>query len=108
MLAVGPNNSTSSIRFTKYSVPGPMLSLVEKFRTQYTISGARDIDHDAPRPGKLQIVTDCVVKRLGALQKKHVRSIETSRGTLSFMSDRTKVILCAGVCKNPGLKTSII
>lgn len=94
-LAVGPNTATSSIRFSKYSVPGPLLSLVEKFRDQVTTSGS-----DAPRRGTLQIVTDCVVQRLGTPQKRHVRSIETSRGTLSFMSDRTKIVLCAGVCES--------
>ena len=98
-LAVGRNQNLG-LRFAKYSVPGPLLSLVEKFRSQITISSGSDAH--APRSGALHIVTDCVVNRLGALQQKHVRSVETSRGTLSFMSDHTKIILCAGVCvKSP-------
>lgn len=90
-LAVGRRSRTSSLRFNKFSVPGPMLAISERQR--------RESLKDAASP--LQIMVQCTAKRMQLGEDNMVRNIETSRGDLSWSNDKTRVILCSGVMSNP-------
>ncbi|PWW71962.1 FAD/NAD(P)-binding domain-containing protein [Tuber magnatum] len=97
-LAVAPRLRRSALRHDKFSVPGPLLRVLEKQRLL-----ARKGPQGVSRGHPLEIALNCVVQRLGAPQQGVVRSIETSRGTLSFTGDKTKIILCAGAVPNTTL-----
>lgn len=90
-LAVGRNpGSRSDIRFNKFSTPGPLLAIYEQ---QRNLAKTRE---GIP----LEIMLNCTVNHLRTLpddDSHYVRFIETDQGTLSWIDDKTKVILCAGV-----------
>ncbi|KAH0432022.1 2-keto-gluconate dehydrogenase [Colletotrichum camelliae] len=84
-LAVGQASVTSNLRFNKFSTPAPLLKLYEEQKSKNAAS--------------LDILLNCTVKTLGAIdddEHGHVHSIETTRGTITWQGDSTKVILCAG------------
>ena len=86
-LSVGRRSPTSTLRFNKFSVPGPLLGIYEKQRKKaQDDSGSR-----------LDIMLNCIVEKLTADDDGVVRAVKTSRGTISWQGDNTKVILCAGV-----------
>ena len=88
-LAVRRRSPTSTLRFNKFSVPGPMLEICEAQR-QKAADG---------KGAPLDILLNCVVKKLGADDDGNVHTIETSRGKISWQGDSTKVVLCAGVSR---------
>ncbi|KAI1881548.1 hypothetical protein JX265_000374 [Neoarthrinium moseri] len=82
-LAVGLGTPTSTLRFNKFSTPAPLLKIYEEQKS----------NNAAP----LDILLNCVVKKLGPVDEDgHTHSIETTRGTITWQGDNTKVILCAG------------
>jgi hypothetical protein len=86
-LAVGRRSRTSTLRFNKFSVPGPLLGLCEEQRK-------------LARNGKgapLELVVNCRVTNMVKGDDGVVRVIETNKGVLSWVDENTKVILCAGV-----------
>lgn len=90
-LAVGRQSPTSRLRFNKFSVPGPLLGILERQRQL-----AKN-DKGAP----LEIMVDCVAKNMIKGDDDNiVRVIETSKGTLSWTGNKTKIILCAGTVPN--------
>ncbi|UKZ79094.1 hypothetical protein TrVFT333_006844 [Trichoderma virens FT-333] len=93
-LAVGPKSHTSTMRFNKFSVPGPLIALHESQRKRAEAGEGRP----------LELMINCTVT---GLKKDEVggvvRAIETSRGVLSWTDDDTKVVLCAGAVPNATL-----
>ncbi len=90
-LAVGRSSPTSTLRFNKFSVPGPLLGILEQ---QRKLAKANE---GAP----LEIMVDCVAKTMAkGDDDDFVRVIETSKGTLSWTGNKTKIILCAGTVPN--------
>lgn len=90
-LAVGRRSPTSRLRFNKFSVPGPLLGILEQQRQ------LAKTNKGAP----LEIVVDCVAQSmLKGDDDDFVRVIETSKGTLSWTGEKTKIILCAGAIPN--------
>ncbi|KAM3549285.1 hypothetical protein MY1884_008807 [Beauveria asiatica] len=90
-LAVGRQSPTSRLRFDKFSVPGPLLSILERQRHLAK----------AGRGAPLEIMVDCVAKTMSkGDDDDFVRVIETSKGTLSWTGNKTKVILCTGAIPN--------
>ena len=86
-LSVGRRSPTSTLRFNKFPVPGPLLGIYEKQKkAAQDGSGAR-----------LDIVLNCVVEKLTADDDGVVRAVKTGRGTISWQGEDTKVVLCAGV-----------
>ncbi|KAJ3952118.1 hypothetical protein N0V92_011458 [Colletotrichum tropicale] len=83
-LAVGQASVTSNLRFNKFSTPAPLLKIYEEQKSKNAAS--------------LDILLNCTVKTLGAVDDDggHVHAIETTRGTITWQGDNTKVILCAG------------
>ncbi|KAL2818243.1 hypothetical protein BDW59DRAFT_165575 [Aspergillus cavernicola] len=94
-LAVGPGSASSTLRFNKWSVPGPLLGLVEKQR-KLADSG---LTEGAP----LELTTACTVNKMIPDDDGTVRVIETSRGVISWIDDQTKIILCGGTIPNATL-----
>jgi hypothetical protein len=86
-LAVGSRSPTSLMRFNKFSVPGPLLALYEEQR--------RLTERDKGQP--LQLMLNCLVTGLTEGDDGVVRAIKTSRGTISWPDDDTKIVLCSGV-----------
>ncbi|KAF9630228.1 2-keto-gluconate dehydrogenase [Lasiodiplodia theobromae] len=84
-LSVGRRSPTSTLRFNKFSVPGPLLRIKEE-------QAAKEKEGTGAR---LDIALGCVVEKLRA-DDGMVRSIETSLGPISWANDNTKVVLCAG------------
>ncbi|EQB56617.1 hypothetical protein CGLO_03361 [Colletotrichum gloeosporioides Cg-14] len=85
-LAVGRGSVTLNLRFNKFSTPAPLLKIYEEQKSKNAAS--------------LDILLNCTVKTLGAVDddedgKGHVHSIETTRRTIAWQGDNTKVILCA-------------
>ncbi|KAK6330584.1 hypothetical protein TWF718_002783 [Orbilia javanica] len=98
-LAVGRSpGSRSYYRFNKFSTPGPLLAIYEK---------QRNLAKKSPVEGMpLEIMLNCTVNHLRSLpddESNYVRFIETSQGTLSWIDDNTKIILCAGAIPNATL-----
>lgn len=90
-LSVGRWSPTSRLRFNKFSVPGPLLSIVEEQRHR-----AKN-NEGSP----LEIMVDCTAKTMAKGDDDDiVRVIETSKGTLSWTGNKTKIILCAGTVPN--------
>ncbi|KAM0418762.1 hypothetical protein ACHAPT_012272 [Fusarium lateritium] len=89
-LAVGRRSPTSTLRFNKFSVPGPLLGRLEKQRR------LAQSEEGAP----LEIVVNCSARSMVQGDDGIVRVLETSKGTLSWTGDNTKVILCAGAIPN--------
>lgn len=90
-LAVGRSSPTSHLRFNKFSVPGPLLGILEQQRQ------LAKTNHGVP----LEIMVDCTVKSMiKGDDDGVVRVIETSKGTLTWTNDKTKIILCAGAIPN--------
>ena len=96
-LALGRRSRTSTLRFNKFSVPGPMLAISERQR--------RESLKDAASP--LQIMVQCTAKKMHSGEDNIVRNIETSRGDLSWSNDKTRVILCSGVIFIPSICTRL-
>ncbi|KAK1980397.1 FAD/NAD(P)-binding domain-containing protein [Colletotrichum cereale] len=90
-LAVGRRSPTSRLRFKKYSVPGSLLGILEQQRQ------LAKTNKGAP----LEIMVDCTVKSMvRSDDDDFVRVVETSKGTLSWTGNKTKIILCAGAIPN--------
>ncbi|KAH7232309.1 FAD/NAD(P)-binding domain-containing protein [Fusarium redolens] len=90
-LAVGRRSPTSILRFNKFSVPGPLLGILEQQRQLAK----------ANKGAPLEITVDCAVKNMvKGDDDNFVRVIETSKGTLSWTGNKTKIILCAGAIPN--------
>ncbi|KAI8154410.1 hypothetical protein K4K50_007492, partial [Colletotrichum sp. SAR 10_71] len=90
-LAVGKRSPTSRLRFNKFSVPGPLLGILEQQRQ------LAKANMGAP----LEIVVDCAVKSMAKGDDDNfVRVVETSKGTLSWTGNKTRIILCAGAIPN--------
>lgn len=89
-LAVGRRSPTSTLRFNKFSVPGPLLNLYENQRH------LAKTEEGAP----LELMVNCSANRMIQGDDGVVRVIETSKGTLSWTGDNTKIILCAGAVPN--------
>jgi len=90
-LAVGPRSPTSRLRFNKFSVPGPLLGILEQQRHLAK----------ANKGAPLEIMIDCAVKSMAkGDDDDFVRVVETSKGTLSWTGNKTKIILCAGAIPN--------
>jgi hypothetical protein len=90
-LAVGRRSPTSTLRFNKFSVPGPLLGILEQQR------------HLAmeEKGAPLEIMLNCAVKSMiKGDDDDFVRVIETSKGTLSWTGNNTKIILCSGAIPN--------
>ncbi|KAL7926943.1 hypothetical protein ACQKWADRAFT_93541 [Trichoderma austrokoningii] len=93
-LAVGPKSQTSTMRFNKFSVPGPLLALQERQSKLAEKGEGR----------RLELMINCTVTGLKKDEEGGVvRAIETSRGVLSWTDDDTKVVLCAGAVPNATL-----
>ena len=90
-LAVGRRSPTSRLRFNKFSVPGPLLGILERQRhLSKTNQGA-----------PLEIMVDCAATSMAkGDDDDFVRVIETSKGTLSWTGNKTRIILCAGAIPN--------
>ncbi|KAF3917557.1 hypothetical protein AA313_de0202384 [Arthrobotrys entomopaga] len=92
-LAVGRSSgSRTYTRFNKFSTPGPLLAIYEKQR-KLAKNG-----YGIP----LEIMLNCTVTHLRSLpddDSNYVRFIETSKGTLSWIDDNTKIILCGGLIR---------
>jgi L-2-hydroxyglutarate oxidase LhgO len=86
-MAVGPKSQTSTMRFNKFSVPGPLIALHERQRK------LAETGEGQP----LELMINCTVSGLKKDDEGVVRAIETSRGVLSWTDDDTKIVLCAGV-----------
>ncbi|KAI8296089.1 hypothetical protein K4K56_008099 [Colletotrichum sp. SAR 10_98] len=90
-LAVGKRSPTSRLQFNKFSVPGPLLGILEQQRQ------LAKANMGAP----LEIVVDCAVKSMAKGDDDNfVRVVETSKGTLSWTGNKTRIILCAGAIPN--------
>ncbi|KAK3392115.1 hypothetical protein B0T20DRAFT_483237 [Sordaria brevicollis] len=93
-LAVGRRSPTSRLRFNKFSVPGPLLGILERQRQ------LAKTNQGAP----LEIMVDCAVTGMSKSDADDgdgfVRVLETSKGTLSWTGNNTRVILCAGAIPN--------
>ncbi|KAF5855028.1 hypothetical protein ETB97_010270 [Aspergillus alliaceus] len=92
-LAVGRGSPTSTLRFSKWSVPGPLLALVE---TQRKLAGNEE---GAP----LEVMLNCTVNKMNLDSDGTVRFVDTNRGLLSWVDDKTKIILCGGAIPNATL-----
>lgn len=86
-LAVGRRSPTSTLRFNKFSVPGPMLGLYEKQRKLALKNEGEP----------LELMINCAVTNLEKGDDGVVRAIQTSKGVLSWIDEDTKIVLCAGV-----------
>jgi hypothetical protein len=86
-LAVGRGTATSTLRFNKFSTPGPLLKIYEEQQ--------KKADREIGAP--LHILLNCTVEKLGSVEDGQVHTVETSRGTITWQGDSTKVVLCAGV-----------
>jgi hypothetical protein len=84
-LAVGRESSRSTLHFNKFSVPGPLLGLCEK---QRKLAGTGS---------PLELMVNCTVTNMQKGDDDYVRILETNKGVLSWMDEKTKIILCAGV-----------
>ncbi|KAJ3539440.1 hypothetical protein NM208_g5493 [Fusarium decemcellulare] len=89
-LAVGRRSPTSTLRFNKFSVPGPLLGILERQR--------RLAQNNEGAP--LEIMVNCSAKGMIQGDDGVVRVLETSKGTISWTGNNTKVILCAGAIPN--------
>jgi hypothetical protein len=89
-LSVGRRSPTSTLRFNKFSVPGPLLGLYE---SQRKLAAA---GNGAP----LELMVNCAAKSMMKGDDNVVRVLDTSQGTLSWTGNDTKVILCAGAIPN--------
>jgi len=86
-LAVGRESSRSTLHFNKFSVPGPLLGLCEKQR-KLAMAGTGS---------PLELMVNCTVTNMQKGDDDYVRILETNQGVLSWMDEKTKIILCAGV-----------
>jgi hypothetical protein len=88
LLAVGHHSPKSTLRFDKFSVPGPMLEISENQRKLAL----------ANTGSPLELMNNCKLIKMEKEEDGYVRVLETDKGALSWMDSKTKVILCAGVC----------
>jgi len=86
-MAVGRNNPTSTLRFNKFSTPGPLLGRNNK---------QRDLCGEG-KGARLLIRLNATVARLKDCGDGYVRGIQTNDKILEWSNEKTKVILCAGV-----------
>ncbi|CAG7558988.1 unnamed protein product [Fusarium equiseti] len=92
-LAVGRQSPSSTLRFNKFSVPGPLLGILEKQRQRAKA--------DANKASPLEIMVDCTVKNMiKGDDDNFVRVVETSKGALSWTGNKTRIILCTGAIAN--------
>lgn len=87
-LAVGRGSPTSTLRFNKFSTPGPLLQIYEDQQARVANKTGAPLD----------ILLNCVVQKLGGMDEDgKVHTVETNRGTITWQGDSTQVVLCAGV-----------
>lgn len=92
-LAVGRQSPSSTLRFNKFSVPGPLLGILEKQRQRAKAN--------ANEASPLEIMVDCTVKNMiKGDDDDYVRVVETSKGALSWTGNKTRIILCTGAIAN--------
>ncbi|KAJ4141802.1 hypothetical protein NW768_001020 [Fusarium equiseti] len=92
-LAVGRQSPSSTLRFNKFSVPGPLLGILEKQRQR--------AKSNANEASPLEIMVDCTVKNMiKGDDDNFVRVVETSKGALSWTGNKTRIILCTGAIAN--------
>ncbi|CAE6457895.1 unnamed protein product [Rhizoctonia solani] len=105
-MSVSPMAQTSTVKFTKFSTPGPLLGLYKKQQER--------VKQDSNKASPLLFATDTAVEFLvtevGFPEKPHtstgdrtVTRIRSSRYTDLPVSPKTKVILCAGAFPNTTL-----
>ncbi|TFY71091.1 hypothetical protein EVG20_g1912 [Dentipellis fragilis] len=94
-LSVGRTFATTSVRFNKFSTPGPLLALQER---------QRRLAH-AKKGSPLMIATNVVARQLqvDTDDDNKVNVLRTSRGDLLFPDGKTNVILAAGAIPNTTL-----
>jgi len=92
-MAVGRNNPTSTLRFNKFSTPGPLLGRNNK---------QRDLCGEG-KGARLLIRLNATVARLKDCGDGYVRGIQTNDKILEWSNEKTKVILCAGAFPNATL-----
>ena len=85
-LSVGHTSPTTTLRFDVFSVPGPLLAIYESQKKAQDNCGSQ-----------LDIMLNCVVEKLTADDDGVVRAMKTSRGTVSWQGEDTKVVICAVV-----------
>lgn len=95
-LAVGHTGSVSTLRFNKFSTPGPLLKVYETQSKKHATKPENS--------SRLEIRLNCVVEKLTADENGMVRVIDvTSNGKksqITWTGDNTRVILCAGAIPN--------
>ncbi|VUC22981.1 unnamed protein product [Clonostachys rosea] len=92
-LAVGRSSPTSTLRFNKFSTPGPLLKIYED----------QKVKEKNGEGAALDIMLNCVVEKLHADEEGRVRSVKTSKGVISLPTDETSIVLCAGAFPNATL-----
>ncbi|GIJ86682.1 hypothetical protein Asppvi_005574 [Aspergillus pseudoviridinutans] len=92
-LAVGNPSPRSTLRFDKFSVPGPMLEIEENQRKAAL----------ANKGSPLELMNNCKLIKMEKEDDGYVRVLETDKGVLSWTDNNTKVILCAGAIPNATL-----
>ncbi|KAF8688110.1 GMC oxidoreductase, partial [Rhizoctonia solani] len=105
-MSVSPMAQTSTVRFTKFSTPGPLLGLYKKQQNL--------VKADPNKASPLLFATDTAVEFLitdvgypgkvhEASKDKTVTLVRSSRHTDLPVSEKTKIILCAGAFPNTTL-----
>lgn len=88
--SVARAGSISTVAFTRFSVPGPLMSIIRSQRQKSNLETATG--------NTLDLVLNCPVTRLKCSQNEGVVDIiETEKGSLTLPGSKTKLILCAGV-----------
>ncbi|KAF8243517.1 FAD/NAD(P)-binding domain-containing protein [Wilcoxina mikolae CBS 423.85] len=92
-MAVGRSNPTSTLRFNKFSTPGPLLA---RNNTQ------RELAKEG-KGAQLLIRLNATVAKLKDCSDGYVRGIQTNDRILEWNNKKTKVVLCAGAFPNATL-----
>jgi hypothetical protein len=93
-LAVGHRSPTTTLRFNKFSTPGPLLA---RYDTQRELAKKKE---GAP----LEIRLNCTVQELGYCEEDgYVRGICTQDRIMAWKTKKPKVILCGGAFPNATL-----
>jgi len=87
-LAVGhKHDSTTTLKFNKFSTPGPLLARYETQRQEA----------EKGKAVPLEIRLNCTVQTMDCYDDGYVRKIRTADKMLEWKTNKPKVILCAGV-----------
>ncbi|ELU42235.1 hypothetical protein AG1IA_03735 [Rhizoctonia solani AG-1 IA] len=110
-MSVSPMAQTSTVRFTKFSTPGPLLGLYKKQQNL--------VKADPNKASPLLFATNTAVEFLitdvgypgkvhEASKDKTVTLVRSSRHTDLPVSEKTKIILCAGLLRTPEKRSQVI